>query len=207
MTLKHLTLTLFALVGTTMIALAQEPEIPTAPTVPTDIPSEEVTQEELVVVEDVPQQKVLDVKTTIHSSAQEAMDKYNAQTSPKEVYKGYRIRIFASHTQSARTDAEEAIALFKENFNAPVYFAYENPYFIVTAGNCLTHEEAIVHLSKVKRIFPKAFIISCDIPAEALIHKPEPKPEVVATAESEPTAEPEPTSEPEPASAEEVSNE
>ena len=191
MKLQHLTLTLLALVGTTTITLAQEPETPIVPTAET---TEEVALEEQEVVEEQPQLRELDVKTTIHSSAQEAMDKYNAQTSPKEVYKGYRIRIFASHTQSARTDAEAAIALFKEHFQAPVYFAYENPYFIVTAGNCLTHEEAIVHLSKVKRIFPKAFIITCDIPAEALVRKPEPQPEVVPVAEpaAEPATEPEP---------------
>lgn len=115
-------------------------------------------------------------QVVIHQSAQEAMDKYNAQTSPKESYQGYRIRIFASHTQSARTDAEAAIALFQEHYNVPVYFAYENPYFLVTCGNCLTHDEAIILLSKVRIHFPKAFIVTCEIPASALTTPPAPKP-------------------------------
>lgn len=107
---------------------------------------------------------------TIHFSAEEAMNKYYTQTSPKESYQGYRIRIFSSNSQTARTDAEAAIALFKENFAVPVYFAYENPYFLVTCGNCLSHEEAIILLSKVRRLFPKAFLVMSEIPAEELLH-------------------------------------
>ena len=106
----------------------------------------------------------------IHSSAQPAIDKYNAQTAPKESYQGYRIRIFASNSQTARTDAEAAIELFEQNFKVPVYFAYENPYFLVTCGNCLSHEEAIILLSKVRKLFPKAFIVMCDIPAGELLY-------------------------------------
>lgn len=123
-------------------------------------------------------------QVVIHQSAQEAMGKYNAQTSPKEFYQGYRIRIFASHTQSARTDAEAAIALFQENYNVPVYFAYENPYFLVTCGNCLTQDEAIMLLSKVRIHFPKAFIVTCEIPASALTTKPAPKPTEEEVSES-----------------------
>ena len=106
----------------------------------------------------------------IHFSAEEAMNKYNSQTSPKESYQGYRIRIFASNSQTARTDAEAAIELFEQNFKVPVYFAYENPYFLVTCGNCLSHEEAIILLSKVRKLFPKAFIVMCDIPAGELLY-------------------------------------
>ncbi len=111
---------------------------------------------------------------TIHFSAEESISKYNAQTSPKESYQGYRIRIFASKSQSARTDAEAAIALFEKHFKVPVYFAYENPYFLVTCGNCLSHEEAIILLSRVRKHFPKAFLVMSDIPAEALLVKPQP---------------------------------
>lgn len=110
----------------------------------------------------------------MHIGAEEVIAKYNAQTSPKESFQGYRIRIFSSKGQTARADAEVAIATMEENFNIPVYFAYENPYFLVTCGNFLTHEEAIMLLSRVKRFFPKAFIVACEIPADALTHKPEP---------------------------------
>lgn len=115
------------------------------------------------------------VEIAIHPSAEEAIDKYSAQTAPKESYQGYRIRIFASHSQSARTDAEAAIALFEEHYNVPVYFVYENPYFLVTCGNCLSHDEAIMLLSKVRIHFPKAFIVTCEIPAAEFHRKPQPK--------------------------------
>ncbi len=117
---------------------------------------------------------------TIHFSAEEAMEKYNTQTSPKESYQGYRIRIFASNSQKARTDAEAAIELFKQNYTVPVYFAYENPYFLVTCGNCLTHEEAIILLSKVRIHFPKAFIVMSEIPAQELLYFHQPQTEEVA---------------------------
>ena len=139
----------------------------------------------------------------MHIGAEEVIAKYNAQTSPKESFQGYRIRIFSSKGQTARADAEVAIATMEENFNIPVYFAYENPYFLVTCGNFLTHEEAIMLLSRVKRFFPKAFIVACEIPADALTHKPEPaiKPaeeevaeETTEPQESKPTTE-EPTAE------------
>lgn len=128
----------------------------------------------------------------IHFSAEEAMDKYNTQTSPKESYQGYRIRIFSGNNQTARTDAEAAIELFKQNYKVPVYFAYENPYFLVTCGNCLSHEEAIMLLSKVRIHFPKAFIVMCEIPAEELLYFHQPTTEEVseeATAEEVATEE------------------
>ena len=50
----------------------------------------------------------------------------------------------------------------------PAYFAYENPYFLVSCGNCLTQEEAIMLLSKVKIHFPKAFVVMAEIPASAV---------------------------------------
>lgn len=185
MMFRKLTLTLLALVGSAVCVLAQEPVVPVVANEEENVVVAQTTEEEAVVEKPQQQSVAPDVVTKIHHSAQTAMDKYNAQTSPKEIYQGYRIRIFASNTQTARTDAEAAIALFEEHFKAPVYFAYENPYFIVTAGNCLTHEEAIVHLSKVKRIFPKAFIVTCEIPAEALIRKPEPRPEPTPEGTSE----------------------
>lgn len=110
----------------------------------------------------------------IHFGAEDAMNKYNAQTSHKESYQGYRIRIFSGNSQTARAEAEAAVAVVEENFKIPVYFAYENPYFLVTCGNCLSHEEAIILLSRVRRHFPKAFIVASEIPAEELLHKPMP---------------------------------
>lgn len=135
----------------------------------------------------------------IHSSAQPAIDKYNAQTAPKESYQGYRIRIFSGHSQSARTDAEAAISLFEEHFRVPVYFTYENPYFLVTCGNFLSHEEAIMFLSRARHHFPKAFIVTTEIPAEALLTPPvqlSATEEEVTTSQGESETTEQPTTEP-----------
>jgi hypothetical protein len=35
---------------------------------------------------------------------------------------------------------------------------YENPYFKVTVGNCLTEEEAIILKGRILSTFPKAFV-------------------------------------------------
>lgn len=73
---------------------------------------------------------------------------------------GYRIMIFMSNTQSARTDAVAARDLFTELFaEERSYITYENPYFKVTVGNCTTQEEALILLERIKRSFPKAFLV------------------------------------------------
>ena len=73
--------------------------------------------------------------------------------------RGYRICIFLDNGQNARAEALQARSLFEENFpNTKVYLTYDNPYWRVTAGNCLTAEEAIILKGKVSPIFPKAFL-------------------------------------------------
>lgn len=124
-------------------------------------------------------------KIVINHSAQMAIDKFNEQTSPRESYQGYRIRIFASHNQTARTDAEAAIALLNEHYNISHYLSYENPYFLVTCGDCLTQEEAIMLLSKVRIHFPKAFIVTTEIPASTFTTLPAPPAEEPTEEENE----------------------
>ena len=52
-----------------------------------------------------------------------------------------------------------AKALFEETYpDVKVYVDYEIPYFIVSAGNCLTKEEAIMLKGRVSATFPKAFL-------------------------------------------------
>ena len=53
----------------------------------------------------------------------------------------------------------EGKALFEETYpDVKVYVDYEIPYFIVSAGNCLTKEEAIMLKGRVSATFPKAFL-------------------------------------------------
>ena len=82
---------------------------------------------------------------------------------------GYRIVIFMSNKHSARQDAITTQQQFVELYpNEGVYLSYENPYFKVTVGNCLTQEEAIIMLGRLQGNFPKAFISSARIAAQEL---------------------------------------
>lgn len=82
---------------------------------------------------------------------------------------GFRIMIFMSNSQTARTEAlaaRDTLAVRMPDQQS--YVTYENPYFKVAAGNCTTKEEALVLLEKIKRDFPKAFIMRENIPLEEL---------------------------------------
>lgn len=51
-----------------------------------------------------------------------------------------------------------ARSLFEEHFpDISLYMVYENPYFRVTVGNCLTIEEAVILKGRLAEYFPKAF--------------------------------------------------
>lgn len=75
--------------------------------------------------------------------------------------RGYRVCIFFDNGQDARAGAEAARKLFDETYPATrSYMVYENPYFKVSVGNCLTAEEAIILKGRIAGTFPKAFLKS-----------------------------------------------
>ncbi len=110
----------------------------------------------------------LSLPDTLHNSrvvviekgeAAEVVSALEARRKPSEV-NGYRVRIFFDNSQTARSGAAATRERFKEAFpDTPVYMNYENPYFKITVGNCLTSEEAVTLWGRVKEIFPKAFVI------------------------------------------------
>ena len=74
-------------------------------------------------------------------------------------FPGYRVCIFFDNGQDARAGAIAAKKLFEENYpGIKVYMVYENPYFKVAVGDCLTTEEAIILKGRVSSAFPKAFV-------------------------------------------------
>lgn len=78
--------------------------------------------------------------------------------NPRMHFKGYRVCIFFDNGQNARSEAVEAKTLFQETYpDIPIYTVYENPYFKVTVGDCLTVEEAIILQGRISATFPKAF--------------------------------------------------
>lgn len=83
---------------------------------------------------------------------------------PKSV-NGYRIVIFMNNTQSARRDALAVQESFAQLYpTESSYLSYDNPYFKVTVGNYSSQEEATILLGKIRRSFPKAFIMRESIP-------------------------------------------
>ena len=107
------------------------------------------------------------VRITEHDDAAElTKQSVNNQTA---AVNGYRIMIFMSNSQTARSEAlaaRDTLALRMPDQQS--YVTYENPYFKVAAGNCTSKEEALVLLEKIKRDFPKAFIMRENIPLEEL---------------------------------------
>lgn len=84
--------------------------------------------------------------------------------------RGYRVCIFFDNGQSARAGAVAAKMLFEETYpGTRVYMVYENPYFKVAVGNCLTAEEAIILKGRVSATFPKAFLKSEDLSLSDLL--------------------------------------
>ncbi len=83
-----------------------------------------------------------------------------AERNPTRLtFRGYRICIFLDNGQNARAEAVQAKTLFEETFpDTKVYLSYDNPYWRVTAGNCLTAEEAILLRGKVLSTFPRTFL-------------------------------------------------
>lgn len=94
-----------------------------------------------------------------------------SRTGQRVRFRGYRVCIFFDNSQDARARALEARTLFEQTFpGTRVYMVYENPYFKVSAGDCLTAEEAIILKGKVSQTFPKAFLKSEELSLTDLLN-------------------------------------
>ena len=108
------------------------------------------------------------VQVSEHGDAAQIATRAASTVRPQSV-NGYRIMLFMSNSQSARTDAFAACdSLAVRMPSLPTYVTYDNPYFKVTAGNCTSQEEALILLERIKPTFPKAFIMRENIPLEEL---------------------------------------
>lgn len=88
----------------------------------------------------------------------------------RQRFKGYRVCVFLDNGPEARAQARAAEALLREQFpEIPVHLFYEKLYFKVTAGNCVTAEEAIVLMERLRGVFPKAFLKSEDLTVADLL--------------------------------------
>ena len=85
-------------------------------------------------------------------------------------FQGYRVGIYSGNDPSAQESSLAAKQKFEEEFpDINVYWVYDNPYFKVTAGDCLTEEEAVMLLARVRRLFPKAYVVRAAMTPENMI--------------------------------------
>jgi len=106
-----------------------------------------------------------------HGSAASATN--SSPVYPEKKIRGYRVRIFFDNGQDARVRSNTVLEQFRNNFpDIPVYWSYDNPYFKVTVGDCLTSEEAIVIWGRVKNVYDKAFVVREDIPLKNFMYSP-----------------------------------
>ena len=95
-----------------------------------------------------------------------------SEQSRRKSVNGYRIVIFMSNAQSARTEALAARESFETMYpDERSYVTYENPYFKVAVGNCTSQEEAIILMERIRPTFPKAFLMRETIPASELVQR------------------------------------
>lgn len=108
------------------------------------------------------------VEVTEHTSAA-TVERHIASREQKTI-NGYRITIYLDKGQKARTEAFEARDRFQALFpGQATYVSYEDPYWVVSVGNCTTSDNAMILLGKVGRVFEKAYLVRAAIPVEEIL--------------------------------------
>lgn len=83
---------------------------------------------------------------------------------------GFRIVIFFDNGTTARSEAERIKSAFAESYpDVRCDIRYENPYFKVLAGNCVTSEDAVILLGRIRSSYPEAYIMREEIPVQNFI--------------------------------------
>lgn len=106
-------------------------------------------------------------------TAAEAVMLYDNAAKPEEI-DGYRIRIFFDNGQNARSEAMATQERFRSEFpGIPTFLVYENPSYIVTVGNCVSMDEALMLWDRVRRSFNTAFLWRGKIPVKEILRREE----------------------------------
>ena len=88
----------------------------------------------------------------------------------RDRFPGYRVCIFSDNGPEARNGAFAAQKLFEETYpGVKVYMDYKIPYFVVSVGDCLSNEEAVILKGRVTGTFPKAFLKNEEFPISNLL--------------------------------------
>jgi len=129
------------------------------------------------------------VTVTEYGSAADAVRAYDTEEKPDEI-QGYRIRIFFDNGNNARSEALATQKRLRSEIpGIPTFLVYENPSYIVTVGNCISIDEALMLWNRVRKSFDTAFLWRGNIPLEELLREEAvPIPEEGLRADSTATA-------------------
>ncbi len=114
---------------------------------------------------------VIPGRVTIHEddSSQSALESY-ASRKQNNVVNGYRVGVYFNNSAQARSGAMEVMKRCEMLLqDIPATMSYDNPYFKVSVGYCISEEEAVIMLNRVQRYFPKAYLMRERITIENLV--------------------------------------
>lgn len=113
-------------------------------------------------------------KSTSSTEALDLMIEQSLDEKSGEVAKvskqGYRVGLFFDNSSSARAKAINVVNLCDSLLaDIPVSMSYANPYFKVSAGYCVSQEEAVIMLHRIQRYFPNAYLMREEVTPSDLI--------------------------------------
>ncbi|MEG2865825.1 MAG: hypothetical protein RR858_06555 [Mucinivorans sp.] len=82
----------------------------------------------------------------------------NAVVQPERI-SGYRVCVFSDNGQTARSAAQSALGAVRNIGGVVSSMIYDNPFFRVYAGHCISKTEATILMGRLKGVFPKSFIV------------------------------------------------
>lgn len=110
------------------------------------------------------------VVVTESADAAAAVARSTSRHGEETGFQGYRIGLYSGNDSRAQENSLAAKEKFEQEFpDINVYWVYDNPYFKVTAGDCLTEEEAVMLLARVRRHFPKAYVVRAAMTLDNLV--------------------------------------
>ncbi|MFI3328842.1 MAG: hypothetical protein SNH79_00870 [Rikenellaceae bacterium] len=102
-------------------------------------------------------------------AARQALLDLEADRSRAKV-SGYRVGVFLSNGANARAQANAVVAICDSLYSDIVTsLTYDNPYFKVNAGYCLTLEEGVMLLNRLQGRFPRAYLLREEIQPRDLV--------------------------------------
>ncbi len=110
-------------------------------------------------------------KITINEdeSAQRAIESYSAQPQAN-IVNGYRVGVYFDNSVNARSGAMDVMKRCEMLLHdLPATMSYDNPYFKVSVGYCISEEEAVIMLNRVQKHFRKAYLMREQITIDNII--------------------------------------